>query len=192
MARLLGFFFPFCILPNLWISLPVNKTHYTLSITCWFLVLCVFTSIVIYLLSTDLATSEVLSQKSVRSGMHTCLRAKSLQSCPTLCDPLDYTVVHGILQAKILEWVVIPSSRGSFEPVDETQVSSIAGGFFTSLATREAHFKHVQFIVCQLYLIELLQNNGREINPSNGFTCSSPKNLQPNCPGHYSVVGGNK
>ena len=137
-------------------------------------------------------TSIYLCQKLLTLNVCSLWSMKVTQSCPTLCDPLDYTVVHGILQAKILEWVVIPSSRGSFEPVDETQVSSIAGGFFTSLATREAHFKHVQFIVCQLYLIELLQNNGREINPSNGFTCSSPKNLQPNCPGHYSVVGGNK
>ena len=42
---------------------------------------------------------------------------KSLQSCPTLCDPMDYgplgSSVHGLLQAKILEWVAMPSSRGS-------------------------------------------------------------------------------
>ena len=47
-------------------------------------------------------------------------------------------IVHGILQARILEWVVIPFSRGSFQPMDQTQVSLIAGGFFTSWATREA------------------------------------------------------
>ena len=39
--------------------------------------------------------------------------AKSIQSCPTLCDPMDYTV-HGILQARILEWVASPFSRGFF------------------------------------------------------------------------------
>ena len=50
--------------------------------------------------------------------------------------PHDY-VVHGILQARILEWVAVPSSRGSFQPRDWTQVSHIAGGFFTSWATRE-------------------------------------------------------
>ena len=55
------------------------------------------------------------------------------QSCPTLCDPMDYTV-HGILQAKILKWVAFPFSRGSFQPRDRTQVSHIAGGFFTSWA----------------------------------------------------------
>ena len=59
---------------------------------------------------------------------------KVAQSCPTLCDPIDYTV-HGILQARILEWVAFPFSRGSSQPRDRTQVSSIAGRFFTSWAT---------------------------------------------------------
>jgi len=45
--------------------------------------------------------------------------------------PMDYTVL-GILQARILEWVAIPFSRGSSQPRDRTQVSHIAGGFFTS------------------------------------------------------------
>ena len=61
---------------------------------------------------------------------------KVAQSCPTLCNPVDYTV-HGILQARILEWVAFPFSRGSSQPRDQTQVSSIAGGFFTSWATRK-------------------------------------------------------
>ena len=51
---------------------------------------------------------------------------------------MDYTV-HEILQARILEWVAYPFSRGSSQPRDQTQVSCIAGGFFTSWATREAH-----------------------------------------------------
>ena len=57
------------------------------------------------------------------------------QSCPTLCNPM--TVAHQnplfieILQARILEWVAMPSSRGSSKPRGHTQVSSIAGGFFT-------------------------------------------------------------
>ena len=49
----------------------------------------------------------------------------------------DYTV-HGILQARILEWVTFPFSRGSSQPRDWTQVSCIVGGFFISWATREA------------------------------------------------------
>ena len=58
----------------------------------------------------------------------------------TLCDPTDYTV-HGILQAKILEWLAIPFSKESSKPRDQTQVSRIAGRFFTSWATREAQIK---------------------------------------------------
>ena len=46
------------------------------------------------------------------------VKVKVAQLCPTLCDPVDYTV-HGILQARILEWVVFPFSRGSSQPRDE-------------------------------------------------------------------------
>ena len=53
-----------------------------------------------------------------------------------LCHPMDYTV-HGILQARILQWVAAPFSRGSSQPRDQTQVCLAAGGFFTSWATRE-------------------------------------------------------
>ena len=46
---------------------------------------------------------------------HACMPAQSLQSCPTLCDPMDYILpgssVHGILRARILGWVAMPSSR---------------------------------------------------------------------------------
>ena len=51
--------------------------------------------------------------------------------CLTRCDPMGYTV-HGILQARILEWVAFPFSRGSSQPRDQTQVSCIAGGFLTN------------------------------------------------------------
>ena len=57
------------------------------------------------------------------------------QSCPTLCNPMDCSPPgssrHGILQARILEWVAIPFSRGSSSPRDWIQVSCIAGRFFT-------------------------------------------------------------
>ena len=59
------------------------------------------------------------------------VNVKVTQWCPTLYDSVDYTV-HGILQARILEWVVFPFSRGSSQPRDRTQVSHIAGRFFTS------------------------------------------------------------
>ena len=62
---------------------------------------------------------------------------KVLQSCPGPCNPVDYTVQE-ILQARILEWVAFLFSRGSSQPRDRTQISLIAGRFFTSWATREA------------------------------------------------------
>ena len=64
------------------------------------------------------------------------------QSCLTLCDPVDCSPlgssVHGILQARILEWVAIPFSRGSSRTKDQTQVSCIAGRYFNLWATKEA------------------------------------------------------
>ena len=63
------------------------------------------------------------------------------QSCPTLCDPVDRNLpdssVHATLQARILEWVAIPLSRGSSQPRDWTRVTYIAGTCFTIWATRK-------------------------------------------------------
>ena len=61
----------------------------------------------------------------------TKVKVKATQSCLTLCNPMDYTA-HGILQARILQWVAFPFSRGSSQPKDRTQVSQTAGRFFTS------------------------------------------------------------
>ena len=58
------------------------------------------------------------------------MKVKGAQSYPTFCDPMDYTV-HGILQARVLEWVAFPFSRASSQPRDKTQVLRIAGRFFT-------------------------------------------------------------
>ena len=62
--------------------------------------------------------------------------AQSLQLCPTLCNAMDCSPpgssVHGILQIRILEWVAVPSFRGSSQARDWTHVSSITGGFFTT------------------------------------------------------------
>ena len=60
-----------------------------------------------------------------------CLKGKVAQWCPTVCNPTDYAV-HGILQARILEWGAFPFSRAPSQPRDPTQVSRIAGRFFTS------------------------------------------------------------
>ena len=68
-----------------------------------------------------------------------CVCAKSLQSCLNLCNPMDCSPpgssVHRILQARILEWVAMPSSGGSSQPRDRTQVSHIASGYFIIWAT---------------------------------------------------------
>ena len=64
-----------------------------------------------------------------------CVGAQSLQACPTLCNPMvcgqPGSSIRGILQARILEWVARPSSRGSSPPRDQTRASCIAGRLFT-------------------------------------------------------------
>ena len=86
--------------------------------------------------------------------IHTCLGryhvlccAKLLQSCLILCDPMDYSSpgfsVHEILQARILEWVALSSSRGSSVPGVEPVCLALAGGFFTTSATWETLRKFI-------------------------------------------------
>jgi len=68
--------------------------------------------------------------------------AKSLQSCPALCDSMDCSLpgssVHGILQARILEWVAISFSRESSPPGMEPAPPALAGGFLTTSTNWEA------------------------------------------------------
>ena len=59
--------------------------------------------------------------KPGHSGKGGKVKVKVGQSCPVLCDPMDF--VHGILQARLLEWVAFPFSRGSSQTRDRTQVS---------------------------------------------------------------------
>ena len=74
------------------------------------------------------------------------MHAKSLQSCPTLCDPMDCSLpgssVYGILQARILEWIAMPFVRASSRPRDWTCISYIfcigRQGFFITRATLDA------------------------------------------------------
>ena len=81
------------------------------------------------------------SEMGWQQGIH----AELLQSCPTLCDPMDCSPpgssVHGILQARILEWVAMPFSRRSSRPRDQTRVSCVsctASRLFTTSFTWEA------------------------------------------------------
>ena len=79
-----------------------------------------------------------------------------IQSCPTLWDPTDCSPpgssVHGILQARIPEWVAMPSSRGSSQPRDQTQVSCIAGGFFTAESPGKPVQKPRTLLISELHL----------------------------------------
>ena len=89
-----------------------------------------------------LAHGPYKNWKHAGFGQRTTCAELSLvaQSCLTLCEPMDCSPPGsmGILQTRILEWVAMPSSRGSSQPKDRTQVSRITGEFFTVWATREA------------------------------------------------------
>ena len=91
--------------------------------------------------------------------LYVCMHALLLQSCLALCGSVDhsppYSSVHGILQARILEWVAIASSRGSFPPRDWTQVSCsfcIAGGFLIAEPPRKPIFSYID---TQIWLYDL-------------------------------------
>ena len=85
------------------------------------------------------------------------------QSCPILCNPMNYSPpdcsVHGVIQARMLQWVAIPFSRGSSWPGGGTQVSRVAGRFFTIWATREAHsIKQLNKKICTPMISFALKN----------------------------------
>ena len=80
---------------------------------------------------------------------HTCMHAQSLQACPTLCNPLanayQAPLFTGSFQARTLEWIAMPSSRGSAQP-REPHVSCIsytAGGFFTTETPGKPNWPHI-------------------------------------------------
>ena len=80
------------------------------------------------------------------------------QSCPILSDPVDCSPpgssVHGILRARVLEWIAISFSRGSSQPRDPTRVSRIAGRRFNLWATINAlAFLKKEFLFQYIYLL---------------------------------------
>ena len=95
------------------------------------------------------------------------------QSCPVLCNPMDYSspgsFVHGILQARILEWVAILFSRASSQPRDWTQVSCIAGRFFTIWVTTEARYKD-RYVIISLLGYECLNLKSLEFKNQLNWT----------------------
>ena len=87
-------------------------------------------------------------------------RCLAAQMFPTLCRPMDCSPpgssVHGILQARILEWLAIPLSRGSSQTRDRSQVSCIAGRFSTVWATRNPSIMITIILNFSLYGVNLL------------------------------------
>ena len=102
------------------------------------------------------------------------------QSCLILCDLMDCNLpgssVHGIFQARIMEWVAFPSSRGSSQPRDWTQVSHIAGGLFTIWATREYAPHGLQLLLC----ISSVQFSRSVV--SNSLRPHESQHAKPPCP----------
>ena len=74
---------------------------------------------------------DEICKDMTKEGLKSVVKVKVAQLCPTLCDRMD-CIVHGILQARILEWVAFPFSKGFSQPRDQTQVSCIAGRVFTN------------------------------------------------------------
>ena len=81
-------------------------------------------------------TSKALFSHLPSQFSETLVKVLVTQSCPTLCDPTDYSLpgssVHGILQARILVWVVMSPSKASSQPKNQTCISCTAGRFFTT------------------------------------------------------------
>ena len=112
-----------------------------------------------------------------------CVKVSVAQSCLTLCDPMDWGLpgssVHGILQKTILEWVAIPFSRVASWPRDWTQISCIAGKFFTLWATREA-----PCYVCAVHSRSVMSDSLRSMD------CSVPgSSVHGDSPGRNTGVG---
>ena len=103
------------------------------------------------------------------------------QSCLTLCNPIDCSPpgssVHGILQARILEWVAMSSSRGSSQPRDWNQFSHITGGFFTIWTTRESSASLIASSAHLLAIIDIPWH----VQASPNSLPSSPYDVLPVC-----------
>ena len=85
-----------------------------------------------------LSQELMITQQTTQFKFCGLVSGLAIKSCQTLCNFMDYSLpgssVHGLLQARILEWVAISFSRGSFQPRNRTWVSCIAGRFFTNWA----------------------------------------------------------
>ena len=84
------------------------------------------------------------------------------QLCPTHCDPRDCSppssFVHGILQARILEWIAVPFSRGSSQPWDRTHISCMAGRFFITSITHSFTMNIIIFYCMYCFITNLSES----------------------------------
>ena len=99
-----------------------------------------------------------------------CVFAKSLQLCPTLCDSMDCSppgsFVHGILQARTLEWAAMPSSRGSSQPRDRTHISYLLHWHQALYCQRCLGSPHCWWCVKQVTNENLLYHTGHCVQSS--------------------------
>ena len=98
------------------------------------------------------------------------------QLCPTLCDPMDYSLpgssIHGIFQARVLEWAATFFSRGSSWPRDRTQISCVSGRCFTLWATRAPPYDPVIPLLGISQFIHSVVSNS--LNPTDYSTPGFP------------------
>ena len=117
-------------------------------------------------------------------------KMKVAQLCLTLCNSMDYTI-HGILQARIQEWVTLPFSRESSQPRDPTKVSCIAGRFFTSWVTWHKSLFPVSCVLSLDINIQKVFSVSHSVCPTlcNLIYCSPPSSSCPcNSPGKNTWV----
>ena len=95
-------------------------------------------------------------------------KVKVAQSCPTLCDPVDY-IVHGVLQARILEWVAFPISKESSQPRDQTHVSRICRRILYQLSHQRSSLLCTRFSLAVASGATLCR--GTRASHCGGFSC---------------------
>ena len=118
---------------------------------------------------------------------HTCLKVLVTQLCPTLCDPMDYSLpglsVSGILQARILEWVAIPFSKGPSRPRGRTWVSCAAVRFFNCLSHQGS-----RYTCLPIFIFNDLRHSGQLVQSLSRVRHCDPMNRStPGLPVHRQL-----
>ena len=111
-----------------------------------------------------------------------CVCVLVAQLCPTLCDPMDYSPpgssVQGLLQARILEWVAVPSSRGSSRPRDQTRSPGLQAGSLLSEPPGKPIYVYICIYIC------------RSLLPCGLFSSHGKRGLLSHCGARASHCGG--